>query len=263
VHPQCLKCETCKEDLVGKQLAAIETGIYCANCYITAMAPKCGGCSDPITGLCLDVLNMKWHKQCFVCTECAQDLTVVPFFPHEGKPYCEAHYLSASAQPCERCAKGIVGAYFSAFEKQWHPECFVCEHDGHRITEGSQYHYIDGKVYCGVHLASMFRTICEVCHQRITGAYFSVNSKPMHQACATGAGHMLLMHSSGRQTCYPYDVLASNASLPPEVDVRFKETFLTDDDFERLFCMTRQAFAAQPMWKKKALKKEVGLDSGE
>jgi septin family protein len=56
---------------------------------------------------------------------------------------------------------------------------------------------------------------------------------------------------------YPYEVLKTNP--PKECDKGQLEAYLTDEDFEKVFKMTRQKYYEQPKWKQLRQKKEVGL----
>lgn len=57
---------------------------------------------------------------------------------------------------------------------------------------------------------------------------------------------------------YPLEVLQRR--LPPEgVDVTVKELYLTDDDFQAVFSMTKDAYQSLPRWKQINLKKQYGL----
>jgi septin family protein len=56
---------------------------------------------------------------------------------------------------------------------------------------------------------------------------------------------------------YPYEVLKSNP--PKECDKGQLEAYLTDEEFEKVFKMTRQKYYEQPKWKQLRQKKEVGL----
>lgn len=56
---------------------------------------------------------------------------------------------------------------------------------------------------------------------------------------------------------YPYEVLKTNP--PKECDKGQLEAYLTDEEFEKVFKMTRQKYYEQPKWKQLRQKKEVGL----
>lgn len=57
---------------------------------------------------------------------------------------------------------------------------------------------------------------------------------------------------------YSYQELLSD-TLPPGIDVKKLESYLSDEEFEKVFHMTRQEFDKVPVWKKEGLKKEVYL----
>ena len=57
---------------------------------------------------------------------------------------------------------------------------------------------------------------------------------------------------------YPYSVLIQ-PNLPCDVDVRRKEYHLSEDEFKRVFNMTRSKFESLPSWKRIQLRKSRGL----
>lgn len=57
----------------------------------------------------------------------------------------------------------------------------------------------------------------------------------------------------------PYEQLKNSEGLPDTVDLTMKEAYLSDEEFEAVFKMTRAAFNALPKWKQAGKKKEVGL----
>lgn len=66
--------------------------------------------------------------------------------------------------------------------------------------------------------------------------------------------------SSHDYPTYPLDVLlACQDELPENVDPAKKENHLSEQDFVRVFGMTREEYAALPTWKQLLLKKEKGL----
>ncbi|KAL1514789.1 hypothetical protein AB1Y20_003875 [Prymnesium parvum] len=63
---------------------------------------------------------------------------------------------------------------------------------------------------------------------------------------------------SGRVT-YPYEQLRTDVAWPPGVGAEDREELLSDEDFDRLFGMSRTAFRKLPPWKRSNLKKKVDL----
>eukprot|EP00401_Gymnodinium_catenatum_P063170 CAMPEP_0117475494 /NCGR_PEP_ID=MMETSP0784-20121206/9825_1 /TAXON_ID=39447 /ORGANISM="" /LENGTH=628 /DNA_ID=CAMNT_0005269745 /DNA_START=1 /DNA_END=1888 /DNA_ORIENTATION=+ len=62
-----------------------------------------------------------------------------------------------------------------------------------------------------------------------------------------------------RERFYPLAELACPAPWPDDVDPARREDWLSDVDFEAILCMSRSAFAAQPLWKRRMQKKEKKL----
>ena len=62
-----------------------------------------------------------------------------------------------------------------------------------------------------------------------------------------------------RGKTYPYALLRSEADLPSDVDPTCKESYLNEEDFQRIFQMDKEAFEAIPQWRKVQLKKAAKL----
>lgn len=60
-------------------------------------------------------------------------------------------------------------------------------------------------------------------------------------------------------TYFPLERLQDPATLPPTLNMSSLETYLTDEDFQKAFKMTKDQFANIPAWKKVSLKKKNGL----
>jgi len=58
---------------------------------------------------------------------------------------------------------------------------------------------------------------------------------------------------------YTYDLLRRRDGLPEEIVVHKKEQYLSDEDFKKVFGLTKEKFNLLPKWKKQAKKKEVYL----
>ena len=57
---------------------------------------------------------------------------------------------------------------------------------------------------------------------------------------------------------YPYERLTSS-EVPEDVDPSKKEEYLSVAEFEKLFGMDQECFAAIPPWKQVQMKKKAGL----
>eukprot|EP01111_Echinosteliopsis_oligospora_P009335 TRINITY_DN2720_c0_g1_i3.p1 TRINITY_DN2720_c0_g1~~TRINITY_DN2720_c0_g1_i3.p1 ORF type:complete len:679 (-),score=128.88 TRINITY_DN2720_c0_g1_i3:71-2107(-) len=108
----------------------------CAECGTTLAGP----------GTSVSVNGAFYHKSCFTCFKCRQQLT--SFTELNKKPYCQNCFRAATAPTCNGCKGGIVtGATLKALDAIWHPECFVCTackkqfgKMGYTLEDGRPYH---------------------------------------------------------------------------------------------------------------------------
>jgi hypothetical protein len=63
------------------------------------------------------------------------------FFPHDGVPYCEAHYVERFCDRCAHCSLPIRDEALSALGCMWHPECLTCVECGTQLG-------VDGELVC-------------------------------------------------------------------------------------------------------------------
>ena len=66
-HPEHFVCAGCSRTFGDDGYHEREGQAYCKECYYSAFAPKCGGCSTPITENYISSLDRPWHPSCFVC----------------------------------------------------------------------------------------------------------------------------------------------------------------------------------------------------
>jgi paxillin len=53
-------------------------------------------------------MGKPWHPQCFVCCQCAKQLTPPHFVEKNGKPYCEHDYHKLFSPKCGGCNTPIT-----------------------------------------------------------------------------------------------------------------------------------------------------------
>lgn len=79
------------------------------------------------------------HFWCFICSisKVLQKISSVleklleneDFSEHEGKVYCEEHYLEVTGAPkCMKCFEYMIGEYCIVQGKKFHPDCFKCDY---------------------------------------------------------------------------------------------------------------------------------------
>lgn len=127
-HPEHLGCAVCGTPFTGgKRVMEGEDGnAYCERDFIDTFAVKCGKCSEPVIGDCVNALGVGYHPEHFVCEMCKVTLEGA-FFEHEGGIYCEQHYYKMLGLLCPECEKPIFGKCVNARGVRYHPDHFKCE----------------------------------------------------------------------------------------------------------------------------------------
>jgi hypothetical protein len=136
-HPEHFVCHDCQRPFGEEGFHEKEDQAFCKDCYFGQFAPKCGGCSEPITENYVSSLGAQWHPQCFVCKECEQPFADGNFFEHDGAPYCETHYHALRGSLCAGCHKPISGRCITAMFRKFHPEHFVCSFCLKQLNKGT------------------------------------------------------------------------------------------------------------------------------
>lgn len=116
-------------------------------------------------------LKGKYHKECFNCHTChvcafspnqfamsdvlhQEPFPDKSFYVHEGRPYCSYHYHKANNSLCAApdCGKPIEGpCAVSHSGERFHPNHFLCEHDGCTVPLADEYYDVDGRMMCERH----------------------------------------------------------------------------------------------------------------
>eukprot|EP01116_Phalansterium_solitarium_P003733 TRINITY_DN14559_c0_g1_i1.p1 TRINITY_DN14559_c0_g1~~TRINITY_DN14559_c0_g1_i1.p1 ORF type:complete len:444 (-),score=115.01 TRINITY_DN14559_c0_g1_i1:270-1601(-) len=146
-HMDHFICAHCLQPFKGGQFFERDGHPYCEADFFGLFAPKCGQCSGPIRGDCVNALGQQWHPEHFVCTYCGKSFGGGTFFEHAGKPYCELHYQNQSGATCGGCGKAVADRSISALGKKWHPEHFVCGFCMSPLA-GTSFSEHNGKAYC-------------------------------------------------------------------------------------------------------------------
>lgn len=60
------------------------------------------------------------------------------YFAHEGEPYCRAHYLEFSGEPCGACGLVVDGG-LRALGRMWHEGCLRCAESDEPLEPGSAF----------------------------------------------------------------------------------------------------------------------------
>jgi hypothetical protein len=116
---------------------------------------KCRACNNDIIGKSISSadgrLTGRYHKACFVCTECTRLFESLEFYVINDMPYCELDYHTLNGSLCGTCKRGIEGQYLEdeALVKYHYSGCFCCDDCGRDLIDG--YFELNNKVYCERH----------------------------------------------------------------------------------------------------------------
>ncbi|KAI0988456.1 hypothetical protein GJ496_008683 [Pomphorhynchus laevis] len=128
-HPEHFTCSICNSDfdVDGFHLSMDGSNkVYCRQCFVKSMAPKCNRCLEVILENYIVALKAYWHPACFSCSVCHDTFDSGYFYELNGKPFCETHYYLEKGLICYKCNKSINGRCITAISKRYHPEHFLC-----------------------------------------------------------------------------------------------------------------------------------------
>ncbi|XP_022195360.1 paxillin isoform X5 [Nilaparvata lugens] len=154
-HTEHFFCAQCGKQFGEEGFHEKDGKPFCRDDYFDMFAPKCGGCSRPITENYVSALSSQWHADCFVCRDCRQPFQGGSFFDHEGLPYCETHYHAKRGSLCAGCHKPITGRCITAMFRKFHPEHFVCAFCLKQLNKGTFKEQND-KPYCHLCFEKLF-----------------------------------------------------------------------------------------------------------
>jgi hypothetical protein len=122
----------------------------------SATKHTCRGCSLVIHGRSLvdssRRLTGRYHKECFVCTDCRAPFPSGDFYVLDNLPYCAYDYHRRNKSLCQGCGIGVEGSYLQTEgnaegeNKLWHLECFKCNKCN--CVLNGEYWEVDGKALC-------------------------------------------------------------------------------------------------------------------
>jgi hypothetical protein len=112
---------------------------------------SCKACRQSIIGKSISSadgrLTGRYHKACFVCTQCRAPFSSSTFYVMNDAPYCELHYHELNGSLCSSCGVGIEGQYLEdEAARKHHPTCFRCGDCGKVLQDG--YFEVNGQAYC-------------------------------------------------------------------------------------------------------------------
>ncbi|XP_077452108.1 four and a half LIM domains protein 2-like [Stigmatopora argus] len=129
-HENCFICKLCQEPIGMRNFVQKDANNYCLSCYEINFALQCIHCMKPITTGGINYHDQPWHKECFVCSGCKQQLAGRRFTSRDDLAYCFDCFCNLFSKKCTYCTTPINGLggskYISFNERQWHNDCFNC-----------------------------------------------------------------------------------------------------------------------------------------
>uniref|UniRef100_A0A8C2XQQ5 LIM zinc-binding domain-containing protein n=1 Tax=Cyclopterus lumpus TaxID=8103 RepID=A0A8C2XQQ5_CYCLU len=130
-HENCFACNRCQQPIGTRSFIQKDANNYCLPCYEKQFAMQCVHCKKPITTGGVNYRDQPWHKECFVCTGCKQQLAGQRFTSRDDFAYCLECFCNLFAKKCAACTapiSGLGGSKYISFEqRQWHNDCFNCK----------------------------------------------------------------------------------------------------------------------------------------
>jgi len=87
-HKACFSCITCNKPFPDKSFYVFNNNPVCRRHYHQLNNSLCTKCDEPIEGPCAEVIEGRFHPNCFVCSVCQTPLTGL-YYNYQGEAYCE------------------------------------------------------------------------------------------------------------------------------------------------------------------------------
>ncbi|CAI5448897.1 unnamed protein product [Caenorhabditis angaria] len=151
-HPNCFRCETCKQLLVDNIYFFYKNKYYCGRHYADQLYPRCAGCDELIFANEYTFAEEKsWHFDHFACYKCDFKLGGSRYMTRDENPFCLECYLKYYAKTCGSCQQkiGPDEKRLNYNETHWHAEekCFHCVQCSQNLI-GKKFMFKNHKLLC-------------------------------------------------------------------------------------------------------------------
>jgi hypothetical protein len=220
------------------------------------------------------------------------------FHVHDGKVYCHTHFKDLVLAKCGKCKKVIEADYLTVKNSNYHVDCFKCEDCGNSILDGKFSIFKDQLLCHGctkraksvtpaapaakaapaappapAASAAKSRENAAAKRAEPTMKYGSVESRKANEekvevvekkeepTAPAAAGAPAASNVSATEYAGPffsYDQLKAK-TVDSQIDRTRREMYISADQFQSVFGMSKAAFYAAPAWRQKKLKQEKGL----
>lgn len=109
-HRTCFKCFRCSAGF-DSEFYVLNNQPYCRDCYHYDNNSICQNCGLGIEGRCLETFSdthgniIRYHPDCFSCTECGKSLRDEEYYSVNGKTLCSHHAFSMDFGPSTQLEK--------------------------------------------------------------------------------------------------------------------------------------------------------------
>ncbi|KAI8899157.1 hypothetical protein BC833DRAFT_587093 [Globomyces pollinis-pini] len=155
------------------------------------MPKECHGCKLPIHGPYMRAKSLKFHIDCFKCTEC-DDSIADSYFALEVAPgnfqfYCEFDYFSKLDLICTVCNEALREPHITTLHSgKFHQDHFRCQVCNEKIRSIDSYFEENGKIFCEYHHTVATSSHCLGCKTSIYKTYVDdklVKDGKWHPSC--------------------------------------------------------------------------------
>ncbi|MGH0133287.1 UNVERIFIED_CONTAM: hypothetical protein FKN15_053707 [Acipenser sinensis] len=166
-HETCFICQRCQQPIGTKSFIPKDNQNYCVPCYEKQFAMQCVQCKKPITTGGVTYRDQPWHKDCFLCTGCKNQLSGQRFTSRDDFPYCLNCFCNLYAKKCAGCTNPISG----------------CKNQ----LSGQRFTSRDDFPYCLNCFCNLYAKKCAGCTNPISGIggskYISFEERQWHNDC--------------------------------------------------------------------------------
>ena len=149
-HAYHFSCSGCGAELT-KDARERKGELYCLRCNDKMGVPVCAACHKPIDQdkeRVISALGRNWHNEHFACCKCGKPFMGSRFMERKGLPYCEIDYHHLFGNSCFVCSKVITSDSFTALNKSWCKDHFVCGFCDGKLSQKDKFYDVDLKPCC-------------------------------------------------------------------------------------------------------------------
>uniref|UniRef100_A0A8B9LNW8 Four and a half LIM domains 2a n=1 Tax=Astyanax mexicanus TaxID=7994 RepID=A0A8B9LNW8_ASTMX len=133
--------------------------------------------------------DQPWHKDCFLCTGCKQQLSGQRFTSRDDFAYCLNCFCNLYAKKCASCTSPISGTHthMHTHDRHWHEECFHCFQCKRSLVD-KPFSTKDEQMLCTECYSNEYSSKCHECKKTIMpglggSKYISFEERQWHNDC--------------------------------------------------------------------------------